>query len=155
MHPVWAVTAFLVAILIPAFWFGLNRFDKLAKNENRAGSGEARAKRLWDHTPSHQRDLMLASILIFDSPYRDGLLTTQWKDLPFEVRSPVVETLAGIRVEGEMYIGYVDQANRLVSVPSQAGNAGSMDLEPIAEEPGVPRFSSDGAMRDRVLTEAA
>jgi hypothetical protein len=95
----------MTTILAPASLFSLGAS---LKAQIQVGSHEAEAMRLWDPAPSHRRDLMLAAILIFDGTYRDELLRKQWTQLPPEIQSSVAGTLAEIRSQDKMYIGYLD-----------------------------------------------
>lgn len=105
MAALWVVSTFMATLLAPASLFSLSASIP-ARIPVGAHAGEA--MRLWDPAPLRQRDLMLAAILIFDGAYRDALLQKEWTHLPPEVQASIAGTLAEIRTEGEMYIGYIE-----------------------------------------------
>ena len=94
---------FLVAfvlVLVVVFLVGVYSTRKKSIQDGTwLGMSGAKASYLWNHASSEQRSLMLAAISILDGPYRDGLLSKNWTDLPSLVQTSLANTLEEIRRE--------------------------------------------------------
>ena len=86
----------LVLVLVIA---GYSSRKKSIQEGTWLGMSGAKASYLWNHSSPKERRAILASVSILDGPYRDGLLSKEWKDVPDLVRISLSKTLEQIRQE--------------------------------------------------------